>query len=253
MNPNDTNPFADEIKNLEAQIGAIDIKNLDPNDNGKVLSPVVETKQQPETKVEDVITPTTVVTEDPIKSELERIKGQTQGKSPKEKFEYKLQRELAQAKEMGIDIAELAGIKTQPIEDNVAEEKPLTRKDLEQILQSRPSQTKSATEMAMEIENEAERELHLHYLENAIRPSGNAEQDFQTAKVMVNGIKMQNQLKLNSMKPETISHSTASSFTPEKKETFDNQKLTREEEMFLTDARIRGVALTKEEIIMMRK
>lgn len=105
----------------------------------------------------------------------------------------------------------------------------------------------------MEIENEAERELHLHYLENAIRPSGNAEQDFQTAKVMVNGIKMQNQLKLNNMKPETISHSTASSFTPEKKETFDNQKLTREEEMFLTDARIRGVALTKEEIIMMRK
>lgn len=240
MNENTTiNPHADEIASLEAQIAGIDINKLDPNDNGKIISPVVETKQQPvqETKVE-VKTETEVqATEDPIKTELERVKGQTQGKTQKEKFEYKLQRELAQAKEMGIDIAGLAGIKTQPVEENYEEDKPLTRKDLESILQKANNTSKSATEMALEIDNEAERELHLHYLENKINPNLTEEEKFQTAKDMVNAIKLKNQISLGNVKPQTVSHSTASSFQPVK-ETVNASKLTDQEQYIFNDAKL---------------
>jgi hypothetical protein len=243
----DVNPNADEIASLEAQIAQIDVTKLDPLDNGKVKQDpqIVETKQ-PETQVES-----TEVTEDPIKTELDRVKGQTQGKSPKEKFEYKLQREIAQAKEMGIDIAQIAGIK--PLEEVEDGEKPLTRKDLDSILQTVKPQSKKAIEMALEIENEAERELHLHYLEHKISPNLTEEEKFQTAKDMVQGVKLKNQINLGNIKPQANSHSSASSFVPNKQANFDNHKLTPEEELFFNDAKARGVALSKEEIIKMRK
>lgn len=252
MNPNeDINPHADEIASLEAQIGAIDITALDPMDNGKIKQDIVGQPVQ-ENVAEVTTKPTETTTEDPIKTELERVKGQTQGKTPQEKFEYKLRRELAQAKEMGIDIAGLAGIKTAPEAQEEEAEKPLTRKDLEQILRSTKPQTKTATEMALEIENEAERELHLHYLENKVNPNLSEEEKFQTAKEMVDGIKLKNQMVLNNVKPAASGHSTAGSFQPAKTASVDNVKLSPMEEMFLRDAQIRGVALTKEEIIAMR-
>lgn len=241
----DVNPNAEEIANLEAQIAGINVNDLDPLDNGKMKAPevsetVVETSV--ETKVEES-------TEDPIKAELDAIKGQTQGKSPKEKFQYKLQREIAQAKEMGIDIATLAGMKPSEEAD---EDKPITQKDLEEYLK-RGVPTKSAMEMALDIENEAERELHLYYLENKVNPALSETEKFQTAKDMVNSIKLKNQVQLSSIKPATTAHSTASSVQPQKGETFDQYKLTPEEDMLYRDAQIRGVQLTKEEIIKMRK
>lgn len=241
----DINPNAEDIKNLEAKIASININNLDPNDNGKVKTPVVE--QQP---VQESVTEST--TEDPIKTELERVKGQTQGKTQKEKFEYKLQRELAQAKEMGIDIAGLADIKTTEETTISDDEKPLTRKDLEEALKGVKQPTKSATEMAMEIDNESERELHLYYLENKVNPNLSEEEKYQTAKDMVNAIKLKNQLSLTSVKPATQSYSTASSFQPEKKQDFDGQRLTPEEEYIFNDAQKRGVPISKEEIIKSR-
>jgi len=73
MNENTTiNPNAEEIASLEAQIAGININNLDPNDNGKMTSPVVETKQPP---VQETVQPTETPTEDPVKTELERVKG----------------------------------------------------------------------------------------------------------------------------------------------------------------------------------
>lgn len=249
MNLNNTiNPAAEEIASLEAQIAGIDVTKLDPNDNGKIISPVVETKQQPvEAQVE---TPATQ-TEDPIKTELDRVKGQTQGKTPQEKFEYKLKRELAQAKEMGIDIASLAGVRNEP-EQESEEEKPLTRRDLEAILKTQTS-AKTAVSMAMELENEAERELHLHYLENKVNPNLTEEEKFQTAKDMVDAIKFKNQINLTSIKPQAASHSTANSFQPSVAENFDSLKLTPEETYIFEDANKRGFPLTKEEIVKMRK
>lgn len=263
MNENeikDVNPHAEEIKNLEAQIAGININDLDPNDNGKMKtqSPAVDqTQQVPSQETQNVETQSTEgeSNEDPIKAELDRIKGDTNGKSAKEKFEYKLRRELAQAKEMGIDVTALAGIKTDSQPESSQEgddDKPLTRRELEEILKTAKPQSKSAMEMALEIENEAERELHLYYLENKVRPSGNAEEDFQTAKAMVNAIKLQKQVSLSSVKPPVQTTSSASSFQPRKEQNFDNVKLTPMEEMLYKDAQVRGVPLTKEEIIKMR-
>lgn len=236
----DVNPNAEEITNLEAQIAGIDVTTLDPFDNGKVKQ-----NDEPQT------TEAQAEVQDPIKEELDRVKGQTQGKSPKEKFEYKLQRELAQAKEMGIDIATLAGIKNEtPGEDP---EKPLTRKDLEDALRGVKPQSKSALEMAMDIENEAERELHLHYLENKVNPVLSEEDKFQTVKDMVNAIKLRNHVQLSEIKPNTQTHSTANSVQPIKQANFDNNRLTPEEEMLFRDAQARGIPFTKEEIIATRK
>lgn len=248
MNPNqDVNPNADEIANLEAQIAQIDVTKLDPSDNMKVKQEpqIVETKQ-PETTVE---IETTEGTEDPIKSELDRIKGQTQGKTPKEKFEYKLQREIAQAKEMGIDVSQFV---VKPQIDDEDGEKPLTRKDLEEAIRNVKPQSKSAVEMANEITNEAERELHLHYLDNKINPNLTEDEKFQTAKDMVNGIKLKNQINLSNIKPEVRTHSTGSSFQPNIKQTFDKEKLTPEEIYIMEDANKRGVPISKEEILKMR-
>ncbi len=250
INPNmDVNPLESEIKNLEAQISNIDVNQLDPNDNGKVLSPVVETTQQvPVTQeIETTETP------DPIKAELERIKGQTQGKTPQEKFAYKLKLEAQRAKSMGLDVNEILGIKKEDSYQDEEEEKPLTRKDLEQILNNVKPKTQTATDLAMAIENEAERELHLYYIENVIRQSGDAEQDFKMAKTMVDAIKLKNKATLDNLKPEAKAHSTASSFQPSKTSNVDNFKLTHEEEMLYRDAQIRGINFTKEEILNMRK
>lgn len=260
LNPNmDVNPFADEIKNLEAQIANIDVTRLDPLDNGKVkqTSPVVETKPTPVPEVtpkadNSIVNITSESTVDPILAELDRIKGQTQGKTPQEKFEYKLKRELAQAKEMGIDIANLAGIK-QVEPEEVDENQPLTRKDLENFYKSNQPKSKTALEMAMEIQNEAERELHTLFLDE-VNPNLSEEQKFKAVSERVEGIKLKNQIGLQSLKPGTQSYSTASSFQPAKpNQQLDNATLTREEQLFFDHARVSGTPLTKEEIIKMRK
>lgn len=247
MNENeikDVNPHADEIQALEKQIADIDVNTLDPSDNGRLKQETKETKEEVKTEVKTETKETEET--DPIKTELERVKGQTQGKSQKEKFEYKLKRELAQAQEMGIEIESLLG-------KDANEDEPVTRKDLVEALETLKPITKSAHDMALEVENEAERELYLHYLDNAIKPSGNAEQDFQVAKTMVDGVKLKNQIKMNDIRPEVQRTSTANSIQPIKTQSFDGERLTPEEQLFFDDARVRGVPLTKEEIIKMRK
>ena len=340
INPNTvTNPLADEIAALEAQIASVDVTKLDPKDNGKVLSsPAVETKQPVVETKAPVEIPADDNTTDPIKAELERVKGQTAGKTPQEKFEYKLKLEAQRAKEMGIDVNKIFGItpKEESNDDYEEEDKPLTRKDLESILSNvskpktksateiameteneaerelqlyylenviKPSgdaqrakemgidvnkifgitpkeesnddyeeedkpltrkdlesilsnvskpKTKSATEIAMETENEAERELQLYYLENVIKPSGDAEQDFQIAKTMTDAIKLKNNATISSLKPEVKTASSASSFVPNITSNNSSAQLTKEEEMLFRDAQVRGVPFTKEEIIALR-
>ena len=261
INPNvDVNPLADETKTLEAQIANINVADLDPLDNGKVkqTSSAVEQAQAPvqtETKVHkdpSLVNITSESTVDPILAELDRIKGQTQGKTPKEKFEYKIQRDIAQAKAMGIDVASIAGIKqADPEEED--EDKPLTRKDIEALLKQNQPKSKTALEMAMEINNEAEKELHMLYLDE-VNPNLSEEQKFKAVSERVEGIKLKNQLNLSNLRPNTQSHSTASSFQPAKpNQQLDNAQLTRDEQLFFDHARVSGTPLTKEEIIKMRK
>ena len=100
--------------------------------------------------------------------------------------------------------------------------------------------------------SEAERELHIFYLENKIKSSGDPEEDFRTAQTMVNAIKLKNQAVLQNISPTIRNHSTAQSVQVNKNQMADI-KLTPEEDLFYRDAKIRGINLTKEEIIAMRK
>lgn len=245
----DVNPNAAEIANLEAQIAQIDVSNLDPMDNGKVKSevqtPVVENKPQ------QIDTPTQVETQttqepaiDPILAELERVKGQTQGKTPQEKMAYKLKLEAQRAREMGVNVDELFGVKPQEeSQDDYSEDRPLTRKDLEQLLSKQATvKQKSASELAYErITNETERELFLLKLDR-IKPSGDPEQDFNEVKDMVDAIKLKNNLQVQSLRPEVKSHSTATSFQPNVSKT-SQRKLTSDEEYLFRDAKQRGIDL----------
>jgi hypothetical protein len=106
--------------------------------------------------------------------------------------------------------------------------------------------------MALGIENEAERELHLHYLENKVNPNLTEDEKFQTARDMVNAIKLKNQISLSSVKPQVQSHSTASSFQPATQSNLDSVRLTPEEDMLYRDSVARGMPFTKEEIIASR-
>jgi hypothetical protein len=157
---------------------------------------------------------------------------------------------------MGLDVNEILGIPKADdynSDNDYEEDKLVTRKELENYCSevSKPK-AQSATELALGIDNEAERELHLHYLENVIKPSGDAQQDFQMAKTMVDAIKLKNNAALSSLKPEVKNTSSASSYMPNKSPNQSGTQLTREEDMLYRDAKLRGITLTKEEIINMR-
>ena len=200
-----------------------------------------------------VIEEETKVTEDPILAELERVKGQTHGKTPQEKAAFALKLQAQRLKDQGLDIAEILGIKQEKEEiEEENEEKPLTRKDIEQLLgQSKPKE-KSAVELAQE-ENvsDTEKELTLYYLENIIRPSGNANDDLKNAKTMVNSVRNSKIMEMQNLKPEAKSFSNASSI--EIKNTTQNIQLTPEEDLFYRQSQKDGIPFTKEEIIKMTR
>ena len=249
----DLNPNASEIANLEAQLAQINLNDLDPTDNGKlrvesVQTPVVENKSQQIDNPAPVIEKNIQAEEkviDPILAELEREKGRTQGKTPQEKFAYKLKLEAQRAKEMGVNVEEILGVKPkEEPQDDYSEDKPLTRKDIEEILSKvNTKPQKTATELAYErIQNETERELFLLKLDR-IKPSGDSEADFNEVKDMVDAIKIKNNMQVSSLRPDVKTHSTASSYQPAKSNQ-QSRKLTAEEEMLFKDAKTRGVDLS---------
>lgn len=253
----DVNPNANEIANLEAQLAQINLNDLDPMDNGKlrvesVQTPVVENKpQQIDTKpqVEEQQAQSQVQAQesnvDPILAELEREKGRTQGKTPQEKFAYKLKLEAQRAKEMGVNVEEILGVKPKEEPQNdYSEDKPLTRKDIEDILSKvNTKPQKTATELAYErIQNETERELFLLKLDR-IKPSGDPEADFNEVKDMVDAIKIKNNMQVSGLRPEVKTHSTASSYQPIKSNQ-QGRKPTADEEYLIRDAKTRGIDLS---------
>lgn len=248
---NEVNPNAQEIANLEAQLAQINLNDLDPMDNGKlkgnVQTPVVENKPQqidmPAQVVEQPVQqPEKAI--DPILAELEREKGRTQGKTPQEKFAYKLKLDAARAREMGVNVEEVLGVKPKEEVEEYQEDKPLTRKDIEELLskQARQSQ-KTASELAYErIQNETERELFLLKLDR-IKPSGDSEADYNEVKDLVDAIKIKNGMQVQGLRPEPKTHSTASSFQPQNPKTAP-RKMTADEEYLIRDAKTRGIDLT---------
>lgn len=113
---------------------------------------------------------------DPLKKELEKVK---KPRTRKEKILYKkslLEKELA---ELGDD-----GDEVDPEEDP---NKPVTVADLDR--RDAEKVRKDALALTDDIEDETERELVRHHIENTIKPSGDPQQDFKNARAIVNSVK----------------------------------------------------------------
>lgn len=170
--------------------------------------------------------------QDPLKTELEKV--QRKGRTPAEKLLYTKKRVEEQLKELGI-------------EDEPAEEddKPVTVGMLKKL--QAQTATKTAIDLANEVTNESERELLKYYLENVIRSTGNATDDFKLAQGLVNSVKNQQILEETLRKPAVKTHPTGTSAPA--REAKPDEEYTAEELSYMKPP----FNLTKEQVIKARK
>lgn len=187
----------------------------------------------------------------PLKNELERIKSK---KTPAEKARDSLYFNAEKALELGVDITKddklkkILGLNETTIEvENKPiseDDKPITKKELDEYLRKLNTE-KNSEQLANEIQDEYERELVKYHLQNTIKSSGDAKEDFQIARTLANSVRNKKFEELADLKPAAKSHSSASgaSIPPKPVE----EELTAEEKMFLATGKI-----TKEEILALR-
>lgn len=125
----------------------------------------------------------------PLQAELDKVEEHKSGRTKREKLEFTLNRVQQQ-------LSELEGAST-PTE--VDKTKPVTFADLERI--DSEKENRRAVDLAESIQDEVERKLTIHYLENTIRPSGNADTDLSNARAIVNA-------KRNALLAEEASRAT---------------------------------------------
>lgn len=199
--------------------------------------------QTTETITEEVTTEPEIV-EEPLKIELERLKGK---KTPQEKAKDSLFFNAQKAKELGIDIEEVLGLK--PKEDVVDEEdRPVTRKELEELLlKSRQVEaTKTAEQLVNEIQDETERELTLFHIQNTIKSTGDPKEDLKLARTLTNSVRNSQIIEEAQRKPQAKSHSSSTSGTSASAEI--EVKLTPEEQAYFNTGLV-----TKDEILIARQ
>lgn len=224
----------------------MDLKQLEDAINKASTSEAKPTEASVETKeVAPQVEDTPVDVTDSLKAELDKVRQKTSPKSEEEKAEYTFKSVAKRLQDLGKDPLELLGIKKEEVEED---DKPLTRKDLEEIMSKvgQPNK-KSAIQMINEIPNETERELHQYYLENVIKPSGNPEEDFNNARAMVESITLKKQLELSKLRPDVKSYSSANSVQINQAQV--NLELTPEEKMIFEHSK--GL-ITKEDILKTR-
>jgi len=113
----------------------------------------------------------------PLQAELDRVEQHKSGRTKREKLEFTLNRVQQQLAELDGE----AGVDTTVEVDKT---KPVTFADLDRIEHDR--ENRRAVDMAESIQDEVERKLTIHYLENTIKPSGNADTDLANARAIVN-------------------------------------------------------------------
>lgn len=120
------------------------------------------------------------LSQNPLKAELEKVQKKTAGKTELEKALFTKQ----QIDKRIADLQKENGT-SEPIDadDNAT----VTVGMLKQMEKERAA--KSSLQLAEDIEDENERELIKHHLQNTIRPSGNPNEDLKTARMMVNAVK----------------------------------------------------------------
>lgn len=116
-----------------------------------------------------------------LDAEIERSKGPKYTEA--QQAAYNLQQNAKRAQELGIDPADVLGIKPKAPAGT-----PMTVEMYEELQQKTASQ--SALQLAdASIDDPKELELTKIYLENKVKPSGNAAEDLRTARLMVNAVK----------------------------------------------------------------
>lgn len=195
------------------------------NENKEVEKEVVpETKPTGDVETQ---TPAPSQEEDPVKAELDSI--DTKKRTKLEKLQYTKQRidEQIAAEKVASGV----------VEDE--DDKPLTIGEFKRLRAQEGLE--SAIELADKIEDPNERKLAKHYLENNIRPSGDAKDDLRLALAMVNAVKNGQiaEEAVRTVTPRTTT-STAGAPAKEKPTTVD---LSKED-----SAIARGFGLTEEEV-----
>lgn len=177
--------------------------------------------------------------QDPVKLELNRVRGKGKSRTELEKARFARQQIDSRIKELEGD----SGVAADPIEED--DNAPVTvgmlkKRELERA-------TKTALTLANEqIEDEDERELTKHYLENNIKPSGNAAEDLRLARSIVNS-KRNVQIAEEVTRRQTPSNRSKNSGGPSKRE--DVFEPTAEETAFMRAP----FNLKKEDIIKARQ
>lgn len=170
-------------------------------------------------------------TEDPLKLELDRVQRKSRTKA--EKLLYTKKRVEDQLKELGID--------DEPEDED---DKPITV-GMFKKLQAQTA-TKTALELVDEVSSETERELLKYHLENTIRSTGNAQQDLNLARILVNAVKNTQIMEQAALKPIAKTHPSGSGAPATT--TRPQEELSKEELLFMRPP----FNLTKEQVIAAR-
>jgi len=176
--------------------------------------------------------------QDPLKIELEKVK--KGGRTKKEKLIYTKKRIEEQLSELDED----GGANTDNDEDD-DDDKPLTKGEFKKMQQQ--NATKSALQLAEDIENETERELAKWHLQNTIRSTGNPKEDLRLAMNQVNAVKNSKILeelgRKGKPKPNSTQSSAPGTFTGDQ-----DEELTADEAAFMKPP----FNMTKEQILKTR-
>lgn len=190
----------------------------------------------------DETSSSTVEEQDPLKVELEKV--QRTGKTEAEKAAYSLKKNAERAVELGIDPAEVLGLKADVVIDE-DDDRPVTVGMLKKIQQN--SAEKSALQLADDISNETERELTKYHLQNSIKSTGIPTEDMRRARALVNATKNSQILEEAERKTSARNHSSASGV--DAKNTEIQGELTPQEKQFLG----KPFNMTREQILKARK
>lgn len=197
----------------------------------------------PDTTEDTTVETTETIEQDPLKAELEKVQ-QGGGRTEKEKAEFSLRKTAERIKALGGDPMSVLGIEKDTEDEDNEDDKPVTLGMLKKMQQE--TATKTALQLAEEIENETERELAKWHLENTIKSSGNPQNDLKMAMNQVNALKNEQIREELARKGKAKTFSSASSVDA-----------NRVEEIVYTPEELQMMKppfnLTREEIINSRK
>lgn len=182
------------------------------------------------------ITDETVVEQDPLKTELERVQ-KKESRTHEEKLLFKKQQIDKEVRELGL-------LNDEPISEVEDDNSPVTVGMLKKFQQE--AAAKTALQMTDDISDETERELVKYHLTNTIRSTGSPSEDLNLARSIVNAAKNKQIIEEVERKIPTKNYSSATSAAA--RQITSEPELTAEE---LTLMKWSGIS--KEQVLKSRK